>query len=863
MIPQDDFAKSQRPHWLPFLDLEFITQDSADEISRVHELVKPVELKREPKSPSPTPTVPTSLNPKKEKVGFKSFIKGLTGRHRKKHDRNTLLLNYEMLEMPGWCICQLDEFLESVLALDMCQVVRGNPERLQAIEAIWAELQENQNRLPALWTRNSEDTEDPREARKEKDTKQLVFPVGMHWQFIASEIDRLPGLLDLLKELSAAVGGWTASLNGFAECAVDAFRAHASDEDCLAFAEFLVATFPHQQGGAVFAIEDSEKASALEISILRLFERCWASQAVFRLTPNFWLSPWWKEPNIKRAMINSLQKMATRPINWKLLDKPIGDEQAKAICYWTEMLPLDLIPEGVFSDFVPKLITLMQISGSPAFTNTIQGFAKLEWQPDESAESSGDGEGLQYGMGGLLADQQIKTMCWSVRRDVAKSSITEDDCDRFANVHQAIAKQEGDDNPCLHYLWRCYVRAAVFPGQENTKPHRRVINLIAEFMPNCMSDQEIRLICLCLPWLEVDDARTIADALFNKIRNPKSSLMRTVCTSPGLRQLVALQLATFSSVGDPSLPIQEVLGEEKSSKAGYLVHWNASKVGGLAPLIAYSSLTFWNGDAALKIVPVDIREQIIRWMTLLPACAHGGFSENKLDDWMQWLQDSAGIKKLLIAEGVSAYLSVMHVLGLSLVNGLEAKKLKKDQALPRLLVSTLTRLLAHQWPKQVLACEALLCFLLPFACGVIRENKSIAVLLSKLEDLGRAVREALNASLIGPDADAMPTHIESNVRHLSALIQEIPRCFDLPEEVGSAQSSLWKPKLGETGIDAAYRVLAQACLAVHLGASEAQLMLIDLRLSLAVMALQARPDVGMVLCSLLVARTRTSPWSKQ
>lgn len=141
MIPQDDFAKSQRPHWLPFLDLEFITQDSADEISRVHELVKPVELKREPKSPSPTPTVPTSLIPKKEKVGFKSFIKGLTGRHRKKHDRNTLLLNYEMLEMPGWCICQLNEFLESVLALDMCQVVRGNPERLQAIEAIWAELQ--------------------------------------------------------------------------------------------------------------------------------------------------------------------------------------------------------------------------------------------------------------------------------------------------------------------------------------------------------------------------------------------------------------------------------------------------------------------------------------------------------------------------------------------------------------------------------------------------------------------------------------------------------------------------------------------------------------------------------------------------
>lgn len=863
MIPQDDFANSQRPHWLPFLDLEFITKESADEISRLHEIVQPVELKREQKSPSPTPTVPPSLNPRKEKVGFKSFIKGLTGRHRKKHDRNTLLLNYEMLEMPGWCICQLDEFLESVLALDMCQVVRGNPERLQAIEAIWVELQENQNRLPALWTKISEDTADTRAARKNKDKSQLLFPVDMHWQFIASEIDRLPRLLDLLNELSAAVGGWTASLNGFAECAVDAFRAHANDEDCLAFAEFLVATFPHRQGGAVFAIEDSEEASDLENSILRLFVRCWASQVVFKLTPNFWLSPWWEETNTKRAMINILLEMAAQPINWKLLDKPIGDEQAEAICCWTERLPLDFIPMDSFSDLVPKLISLMQIGGSPAFTNSIQGFAKLEWQPDESAESSDDAEGWQYGMGGLLTDHQIKTMCWSVRRDVAKSSVTKDDCDRFANVHQAIAKQEGDDNPCLHYLWRCYVRAAVFPGQENTKPHRRVINLIAEFMPNGMSDQEIRLICLCLPWLEVDDAMTIADALFNKIKNPKSSVMKTVCTSPGLRQLVALQLATFASVGDPSFPIKEVLSEEQSSKAGHLVHWNTSKVGGLAPLIAYSSLAFWNGDAALKMAPIDVREQINRWMNLLPACAHGGFSENKLDDWMQWLQDSASIKKLLNSEGVSAYLSVMHLWGLSLVHGLEAKKLKKDQALPRLLVSSLTRLLAHQWPKQVLACEALLCFLLPFACGVIRENKSTAVLLAKLEVLAREVGEALNASLLGTDADAMPKHIESNVRHLSALIQEIPRCFDLPEEEGTAQSPLWQPKVGEMGIDAAYRVLAQACLAVHLGASEAQLMLIDLRLSLAVIALQARPDVGMVLCSLLVARTRTAPWSTQ
>jgi len=317
-----------------------------------------------------------------------------------------------------------------------------------------------------------------------------------------------------------------------------------------------------------------------------------------------------------------------------------------------------------------------------------------------------------------------------------------------------------------------------------------------------------------------------------------SVLKRTVCGNAGLWGLVVLQLASFCGAQKSAASLAALFDVHRHRVDQHL---NSEMDGGhdLALFLAYSSFEFWSGDSAFARMPQQLRTHIQKWGSLLPEFGNKNVTQDNMELWVGWLRDSMDNKQLLKPDCIARWLAVTHVLGFRLVSGSDLSK----EDVPPQLVNTLVEMVSMKWPRNVLVCELFLCLVLPYACALIREGGGLDRLAKKLLALNAQVSLAMDLSEEASTSD--DDHLTSNRLQLFALLLEMPACLG-----SSASQSISE----EDGMVTAYRVLAKACMAVHLGASDVELKAADLRLEFAVAALQARPKVGMALSSLLVCR---------
>lgn len=848
MIAQDDFAVRQRPHWLPFLELEIITQEALERLTHSCKFLRPVEMQRTPKSPSPTPPVSPRSNTAMEKKGIKSFIKDLGGSHRKKKDRSTLLLEFGACEMQNRTVFQLEEFLESILGYEELKVILGQEDHIAAIRDVWAQLQEDTNALPALWMSEWAEEEMDTFKRHEKKSSLMVFPPNLRWQFVVPALSKLPLLLDLIKAVMKAAGQWRSSFNHFAQCTCDAFLQYASDEECQALTEFLVSHCPAPEYDKIKMDFVVKSVVPFEESIFSLFLRCWSSQVVFNFSAAFWGSPWWqvleKNKEHKRLLLNELARSV---VNWNLLHKSLPKDQAEAMGAWLDIFETVEKKKRLERRWMAKKVALMQVGDSGALMEVLQTLSQLG---EEGAEPSDD-----FNLEQADAEKQAKSLCWLVRELVKCGKLDKENSKDVLDFHQIIKNARGGEDYSLTYFWRCYLLAAVAFDANSAEQPELLKGLIVEFMQPNMSSHDVKLLCLCLPWLPTGTAQDVADALRAKIALKKSPLMATVCGSPGLRQMVALQLASYSRVASSGLALKELLAVQRLSSEGYFVAPPTGREGELALHLAYCSLILWDGGVALKRLPADVADHINNWVETLPPVARKGGDAATLNEWLDWLRNQEAAKALIAKSGMSTYLATLHIFGCWIVTNMASHGFN-DSAAPDVLVRALCALASEKWPRKFLVSEMALCLLMPYASLAIQQNRDVDVLVTKLDALKDALTYSLKGvNLEGRTADEL-RQFESNGEQLFAVMRELPKCLDHAPKDDTQPDKPLSDGLGDSGIALAYSLVAQACLGGHLGASEERLTLADLRLQFAVLAMQKRPDASYVLSSLLLGRQR-------
>lgn len=834
MIPQDDFASNQHPHWIPFLELKLPMPKEDQSTSWLLNNTKTVVIGGSIKSPSPTPPVSPRGPEKSKKSGIGSFIKYLKGRHHKKKDRDSLVLEYTENQMAGYSVCESDDFIYLVFG--------GEPaptffEDDLAYLSLWNELQKNSKFLPAIWKKDSDSDS------VEGDAIDAPFKLSI------DSPQRLPLLSRLLKLVG--LRNWQSSFDDFALCVINLHRDYASEAECVDILEFLVGNDLY-----VACLKDEiswelTQNISLDKALVETFMRCWKTGEVFNFSATFWESPWWELVLVQEDIWTLFEELATSPVDWRLLSKPLLQGQLKALRNWVTTLSQNFfsgLDEVIQKCWVQKTIVLFQFAGDPLLGGAL----------DNELQPGGGGFIMPLGPDGKEVNRDVLGNYYYViaLNGIKNDGISKKDLDFCKGAHSYFMNDMCGDSPYQMLLWRHYLHAALHRYKNDAQSAALAVSLAAELLTEKMEAQDVKLLCLCLPWLNPAHSQTLADALFHLLVKQDSGLMRTIWTTEGLRPLVAVQLASYLGKPESAAAIKTLLGSEGWMKGGGNGYAKKDFAGRLSKFLAYSSFVFYGPDTVQKCLPDDVRQEMTSWMNLLPACAFSSYSDAGVKSWLAWLKN-LDAQRELIKNDAASYLALVHVCGQYLINGVKSNDYVDDGFAPTDLALAVIEVLSIEWLNNLLACEVLVCLLMPYASQIRSANKHPEVVLDKLQTLLEAVAERLPPLGEGITSVGSTNQLESNRRQLSSLLVEFPRCFDLSIDETNIETPVWKPKDGDGDIDLAYRNLARACLAVHFGANAAQVKLAHLRLQFSVLALQYRDGAGVALRSLYVARERT------
>ena len=829
MIPQDDFSKNQRPHWIPFFDLGFPMPEDDNATHWLINNIKTVKIDGLTTSPSPSSPVSPQASEKSGKAGFNTFIKYLKGQHKKKKDRKSLVLEHTLHEMKGYSVCGIDEFLRCVFGE---QNTPMGFEEYHDFLGLWNHLQNNGKFLPALWIRDLESEE------------RVLFDTPLHFN---NKSHLSPSSLLPLIRLIGIGGGWMPAFDSLVLCAIKAHCDYATDSECLELLEFLICNQSYLKHLCKCQSTDLETNKPLNKALLNLFKRCWQTQLVYSFSAAFWESRWWKVAMSLQEALELYVELATLPVRWAPLPKPMDKNQLDAMKKWIAELPAAHAETAICEEWIKRSIALFQYAGDSSLASTLhkeievgEGYFKLLREPNNNDSND---------------ESSIVSRCFDAMDEIDQKGISHEYVEIYSSLHDALLNDLDGRSPYQMFLWRYYLYAATLHCKSSLEGKRIAASLAAQLMTEKMEANDIKLFCLSLPWMESGDSQMLAKVFLLLLAKTGSKLRQTVYSLGGLREFVAVQLACILSEPTSASTIKNILNGDSHNNAEISNDSRKNVSGRLLKYFAYSSFIFYGNDTVRKCLPSDVSEEIIYWQGILPDCAHAPYSGAVFEDWLKWIMD-LNARDYLIKKDAASYLGAIYFFGQHLLN--DGRKNEDDP--PWTLAPAIAEVLSLEWPTKLLACEVLACLMMPYASQIMATHRDPMVVWNKLQDLVATVAGILQTLEQGTTSGGSTNRLETNRRQLSALMLEFPRCFNLVFTGINEATPVWTPRDGESDIDLAYRTLASTCLAVHFGASAAQIKLEHLKLQFSVLALQHRADAGYAMRYLFAAMERTKLW---
>lgn len=791
---------------------------------------------------------------------MKSFVDKIPGLHRPKLDRENRILAYGQSLQGTHPFCELSEFLATVLAPRAVQALANG----SAINALWTQLQNDPLELPALWAVEADSQGEDVDAPAKPRSPSLLFPSGFPWQFIEPARGKLVLLVQLLRELAAL--GWGPQLNSFALCVLSIYQDHGSDDDCVELLELLVGRLPYLYSGAIYAPSDDLMISTVDKEVFALFRRCWPTMSIFRLSEQFWSSPWWetlRQVGLSERLIKSL---ASDPVAWRVRPVPFEGPQAMALINWVKALTPTGPQEEKTLQWIGQVYRLASVSGNPHFIDALKALVDPmdnKWEVSHLAEYQLLLEHVQK------ADLSDEDLLWSAQgyfRRVATSERPDAKAWKaLAHLHSCLPERISSHAAYRSHLMRCCLRATVQPSPNVSAEVARAIRqeavaIYCDALLPQMGPSEWRLLGLCWPWMPRYLAEFVADAIDRRVMEAYAEIdvdegegvdfLRPLLICPVLGLEVALHLSRWGRQGASGL---QILTSELSDRFKGGVNWSQANVSLLSDLLCVEGKE-QRSDAQLLSALVDPWRQCLR--AAQPPFADAKPSKDAIDQWLCRLGETFEGNGLKKRGDSTLLLAMVRRLGDWVLSAWSDPS--TNSGFVALFADGLVCCVGRRWGAKVLMAELAICYLMPLVARVRELSNSS----SEWRQLLIRIRAEFLAKMQGQeDGGSSPYEREA---HAARIAQVLAVMDVMPMVWGAAYLS----EAGDTepapieqcakDVRYAYQLVARASLGFHLGCGAAEAALCEMRLRMAEATLQGRNDTAGVLAVVLLALQRFS-----
>jgi hypothetical protein len=792
---------------------------------------------------------------------MKSFVDKIPGLHRPKLDRENRILAYSQSLQDTHPFCELDEFLATVLAPQEVQALANR----HAIDALWDQLQNAPLELPALWAVDAAagGKDEDGDAPAQPLAPSLLFPSGFPWQFIEPARGRLALMGQLLRELSAL--GWGAQLNSLALCVLSLYQDHAGDDDCIELLELLVGQLPHRYSGAIYAPAEDLMISTVDKEVFALFRRCWPTMSVFRLSEQFWSSPWWTtlcHSGLSESLIRSL---ARDPVAWRVRPTPFEGPQATALIDWLKALTQTGPQEIKNLQWIAQVYRLASVSGNPQFIEALKALVDPmdnQWEVSHQEEYQLLLEHIQR------ADLSDEDLLWVVQGFYRRVATSEQPDARawkaLAHLHSCVPERISSHPAYRSHLLRCCLRATVqSPPNVSAEAAREIrqeaVAIYCDAMSPQMDPSEWRLLCRCWPWMPRYLAEFVADVVDRRVTEAYAHIgdgegvdfLSPLLSSPTLGLEVALHLSRWSRRRSDGL---QILACELSDRMKAGVRWMATDVSLLSDL-ACAEGTEPRLDAKVLQAFLDPWRQ--RLGAIQPPFADAKPSKEAIDQWLGRFGeafDRKGVKEC--GDGALLLALVRRFGDWTLFAGAD---LSTNGDLVAQFADGLLGFAGRRWGARVLLAEVAICYLMPLVTRFLEMSNSSSecrqlLIRTRTELLAKVQEQA--------ESDSSPYEREAyaaKIAQVLAVIDVMPVVWGGAYLSDAGDTEPAPIEEGAKDVRYAYQLVARASLGFHLGSGPAEAALCEMRLRMAEATLQGRNDTASVLAVVLFALERFSP----